>query len=182
MIRTIRSNPVIGRIIGPAQTILLVVVTAWLIMTFMARAFEIHQTSMSPTLRPGDRVFVDILSPRVLPYADGDIVIFDDPRPDGQQLIKRVIGTPGQAIEIRMGDVYRNGIKIDETYLPSDTPTIQMKANGVTTWTLGSDQYLMFGDNRISSDDSRVFGSVTASAIIGRVLFRYWPLTAIGGP
>lgn len=108
----------------------------------------------------------------------GDIVVFNSPEADSDDpsLIKRVIGLPGELVEIRDREVYINGVKLDEPYI-KEPCTYSCRDR---QWQLGDDEYFVMGDNRNVSNDSRKFGAIKHSAIIGEALFRYWPLHAIG--
>ena len=92
-------------------------------------------------------------------------------------LIKRVIGEPGDTVSLQRGDVYVNGVVIDEPYV-HDAPT--MPENGETDWTVPADQIFVMGDNRQFSQDSRTFGPICTTDVIGRAFLRYWPLSEFG--
>jgi signal peptidase I len=114
-------------------------------------------------------------SPRGSPFAlkRGQIVVFyKTPKRDEDALIKRVIGLPGDTIEMRDGAVVVNGTAIDEPYVHG----LQTGCgNSCGPITLGPDQYFLMGDNRSNSLDSRMFGPIPASQVVGRVVLRYWP-------
>lgn len=139
--------------------------------------YRVTGQSMEPTTRNGDLLLVT-----TVPFAPshGDIVILgllgDAGRVD--DIIKRVIGLPGDTIELRDGAVYVNGEKLAEPYLPGDSFTETGRAR--TSWRLGPDEYFVLGDNRAHSSDSRYFGPFPASALRARPLYRYWPLDRIG--
>lgn len=173
------------------------IVVAVLIKTFIAQAFFIPSTSMVPQLRVNDRVVVSKLSYRLHPPRRGDIVVFDAPPSEQEtrrssrnpvvrlvrgaaeaigivqartEFIKRVIGLPGETVEGRGGHVYINGRYLDEPYL----------ASGVLTSPFGPimiphGQIWVMGDNRDNSRDSRVFGTVPISKVVGRTIWRVWP-------
>jgi signal peptidase I len=151
---------------------------ALLIKTFLFQAFFIPSESMVPTLKVHDRVLVNKLSYKMHPIHRGDIVVFTRPpnEPnDIKDLVKRVIGLPGETVEGRNGHVYINGKLLEEPYLPQGTITstfavIKLPTNSI--WVMG--------DNRGNSADSRVFGPIKESSIVGRVFLRIWPLSRIG--
>jgi len=163
----------------------------FVILSSLIGRFEIHQVSMEPTFHEGQRVLVSKLGSlwsslfiRTAHAAEGRqdtpfalkrgqiVVFFKSSSRDEDALIKRVIGLPGDTIELRAGAVLVNGALLDEPYV-----------NGATTecsdtcglLLLGPDQYFVLGDNRSNSLDSRVFGPIPASQIVGRVVARYWP-------
>jgi signal peptidase I len=147
--------------------------------TFVVQTFYIPSGSMEPTLNIGDRILVDKLSYHLHPVHRGDIVVFAKPpneqlEPGINDLVKRVIGLPGESISGANGQVYINGKPLAEPWLPK----------GVVTSNFGpikipKNDYFVMGDNRGFSEDSRVFGPISGSLIVGRVVFRIWPLSHI---
>jgi signal peptidase I len=160
--------------------VLITLGTYLLLTTFVLRAYEVNQHSMEPTLTSGDRLLVDKISPAWDDYNLGDIVILQLPEIDGvlpTAYVKRIVGLPGDEIELRQGQVFRNGERLSEPYLRLQA-TLPM--SGVEHWELGPDQYLVFGDNRDNSIDSRVFGPLPRSELLGRVLIRFLPFEDFG--
>ena len=151
---------------------------ALIIKTFLLQAFYIPSESMTPTLKVNDRVLVNKLSYDLHPIHRGDIVVFKNPPNQGtvtKDLIKRVIGLPGETVEFRDDHVLINGKVLDEPYLKGGVLT---EADGpVAKATLGKNQYFVMGDNRPNSHDSRFFGPIPKSLIIGRAFVRVWPVT-----
>ncbi len=135
--------------------------------------YSILGQSMEPNYHQDQRLLVDKVTPQVFGYSRGDIVIVHSPSQD-IELIKRLIGKPGDTIELRDNIVYVNNQPLNEPYLPPNANSGPTRET--TTWTLGPDQYFIMGDNRSFSQDSRVFGAVGASNIVGRALVLYWPL------
>jgi signal peptidase I len=163
------------------QTIGLSIVLALGIRTFVAEARYIPSGSMEPTLEINDRLVVEKISYRFNPPVRGDIVVFwppDNLFPQGQRrdaFIKRVIGLPGDTVEIKDGVVTINGDPLEEDYI---------KAEPNYVWgpeTVPQDQYLVLGDNRNSSYDSHSWGFVPRDNIIGRAVVRFWPPSRVGG-
>ena len=153
---------------------------ALVIKTFLFQAFYIPSESMEPTLKPGDRVLVNKLSYRFHPIHRGDIVVFKTPPseasdPTIKDLIKRVIGLPGDKIEERGNNVYINDRLLNEPYLPPGTPTTSLPPRIVPPG-----QYFVMGDNRTNSKDSRFIGTIPRSLIVGRAFVRVWPLSSVG--
>lgn len=139
---------------------------------------SISGPSMQPNLWAGQHLLisrVDYLfgDPQFL-----DIAVFDPPDASDDMLIKRVIGVPGDIIEIRDLLVYRNGVLLEEPYFVNK-PCEPVKCPN-RTWTLGEDEYFMMGDNRNHSNDSRAFGPISRERIVGKALWRYLPLDQFG--
>jgi signal peptidase I len=152
--------------------------TALLIKTFLLQAFYIPSDSMVPTLVQRDRVLVNKLSYHFHDVHRGDIVVFE--RPPGEvdprikDLIKRVIALPGETVEGRNGSLLINGRVLNEPYLPKAVQTADF---GPTIIPKGN--YFVMGDNRGNSKDSRVFGPIAKSLIVGRAFIRIWPISRI---
>lgn len=130
--------------------------------------------SMEPNLIADQRLLISRVSYLFGNPARGDIVVFTPPNvpPEDPPLIKRLIGLPGETIEFRDTYVYVNGVKLDEPYI-NEPCTVGSCPNQL--WTLGADEYFFMGDNRNHSHDSRAFGPIKRSAIMGRAIFRWWP-------
>jgi signal peptidase I len=154
---------------------------AFLIKTFLFQAFYIPSESMVPTLQKNDRVLVNKLSYKVHDVHRGDIVVFKAPKdvdPSFKDLVKRVIGLPGETIEGRKGVVYIDGKPLKEPYLPKGTFS---DFEGLKPFKIPLGTYWVMGDNRTNSRDSRFFAShvIKKSDIVGRVFIRIWPLSRI---
>lgn len=154
-------------------------VVALLVKTFLIQAFYIPSESMTPTLEVGDRVLVNKQSYRSDEPSRGDIVVFSRPGgagPDGiTELIKRVVGLPGETVEGRDGHVYIDGDLLVEPYL---RPGVRTSTFGPET--VPPDHVWMMGDNRSASDDSRRFRSVPIDDVVGRAFIVIWPLSELG--
>jgi signal peptidase I len=155
-------------------------IVALVIKTFLFQAFYIPSESMEPTLKPGDRVLVNKLSYDLHGIHRGDIVVFKRPPaeagdPTIKDLIKRVVGLPGDTIEARNGQVYINGQPLKESYLPPGTVTTNLPLQKISPG-----QYFVMGDNRTNSKDSRYIGTIPGSLIVGRAFIRVWPISKIG--
>ncbi len=147
---------------------------AFVVKTFLVQAFYIPSGSMLPTLEEQDRVLVNKLSYDLHDVHRGDIVVFKTPSPaEGQikDLIKRVVGLPGETVETRDGRVFIDGRVLDEPYLPPGISTGPLEPQ-----TIPPDHYFVMGDNRGNSRDSRYFGPVKKSLIVGRAFVRVWPI------
>jgi signal peptidase I len=161
--------------------ITIALVLAFFIRTFIAEPRYIPSESMLPTLHTGDRLVVEKVSYRFSDPEFGDIVVFRPPPelqrrgyPEDQAFIKRVIGTPGDTLQIDDGKVYLNGNLLQENYIKEPPvkafPLIKVPEN----------QYFMMGDNRNDSNDSRYWGFLPKKNMIGKATFRFWPPDRIG--
>jgi signal peptidase I len=149
-------------------------VLAALIVAFFIRTPQVSGLSMEPGIRSGEYVVIDTLSYRFSQPKRGDIVAFMHRGITPEMFIKRVIGLPGDRVTIVRGTVYVNGTRLDEPYVRyhderSFAPVI-----------VPPDSVYVLGDNRAKSEDSRVFGPVPDSALIGKALAGIWPVHAIG--
>jgi signal peptidase I len=163
---------------------------AVLIKAFLFQAFYIPSDSMVPTLKTNDRVIVNKLSYHMHSVHRGDIVVFTTPKgPDGKpidptikDLVKRVIGLPGDVISAKSGHILINGKAIRESYLRTGMQT-SCESFAAQCFPLGpipAHHYFVMGDNRDNSRDSRYFGTIPQSEIVGRVFVRVWPLNRLG--
>jgi signal peptidase I len=185
-----------------------VFITGLFIVTFNLQAFEIPSTSMKNTLLVGDRLFVDrtTVAPKtswvspVVPYSDvkrNDIIVFFSPAVPGLYVVKRIIGVPGDRIQLKSGKLYRNGQAVEEPYVVrngtydpyrDEFPAIPPPFDGVTSeWHVSLDSfvqngellvpegaYFAMGDNRDVSLDSRYWGFIPRENVIGRPMFIFW--------
>ncbi|HEX2756458.1 MAG TPA: signal peptidase I [Candidatus Limnocylindrales bacterium] len=165
------------------ETVVLTLILFWVIQSFVAQPFQVQQFSMQNTIQDGQYVLVDRLTPHFDPYHRGDIIVFTPPQavdesPDRKPFIKRVIGVAGDTIELRDGKVLVNGVALVEPYLYAVNGTAQATGpeNGEVTWTVGAGELLVMGDHRARSSDSREFGTIEVSSVIGRAWLRYWPI------
>jgi signal peptidase I len=165
------AQPRPGRrfIVETVQVLAPALLLAMVIHLFLAQATVVYGQSMAPNLEPFQRLIIDKLSYRFHPPQRHDIVVLDLPGVD-ELLVKRVVGLPGEEVAIRRGVVYVDGQPLAEPF-PHGTPVYDVPAVR-----LGPLSYFVLGDNRSNSNDSRFFGPVTASEIVGRVWLRYWPL------
>ena len=173
------------------------VVIAVVVKTFVAQAFYIPSGSMLPQLQIDDRVIVSKISYRLHDPRRGDIVVFDEPgarvpddsslpekvvrgvlqsiglaAPSTDEYIKRVVALPGEQVEGRDGHVFVNGRQVVEPYLPPGRTTSDFPPRVVERGRLW-----VMGDNRANSSDSRSFGTIAESTVVGRAVLRVWPLS-----
>jgi len=159
-----------------AETLISTLVIIVLLQTFVGRTYAVEQTSMEPTLEAEQRLIVDRLTPRFDPYKPGDIIVFDAPALADQRapLIKRVIAIEGSVVEIADGRVWVNGFALDEPYTFGDEPTRPTAER--TRWVVPPGYLFVLGDHRAVSVDSRAFGPIEISSVIGRAWLRFLPL------
>lgn len=185
------SRRPLGCLIEIAETLVLTIIIFWLIQSFVAQPYRVEQESMRTTLEPNQYVLVDKLSPHLDAYSRGDIVVFnpvlretcaDDVSGglvDVTPYIKRVIGEPGDRIELVDDGVEVNGVALDEPYVRNAQTDPQ---SGETVWRVPADRLFVMGDNRQNSTDSRSdqIGMICTRDVIGRAWLRYWPLNTLG--
>lgn len=158
------------------QTVVVAVLLALFIRTFVAEARFIPSGSMEPTLMIDDRLIVEKLTYDFLKPTRGQIIVFMPPPTahSDQAFIKRLIGMPGDTIEIANGQVIINGVPQKEPYIAAP-PDYYMPKTRVP-----QGNYFMMGDNRNNSQDSHIWGFLPRENIIGQAVFRFWPLNRIG--
>ena len=127
---------------------------------------------MAPAFERGQHVLARRAGGALLSLARGDVVIVRDPRDERKSYLKRVVGLPGEQVRLSDGLLYVADIPLKEPYLGGLPPSVGL---GDRDWHLGGDEYLVLGDNRTHSTDSREFGPVKQAHIVGKVWFRYWP-------
>lgn len=159
---------------------------AFLVKTFVFQAFFIPSESMVPTLEIGDRVLVNKLSYDLHDVNRGDIVVFEAPEgtrtTEIKDLVKRVVGLPGERIEGRRGQISIDGEVLDEPWLPEGTQSRQFQCTdelGCVDGRVPAESVFVLGDNRLQSKDSTYFGPIAEDAIVGRAFVRIWPINRL---
>ena len=162
------------------------IVLALGIRTFVAEPFIIPSASMSDTLKVGDRLVGEKITYRTSSPQVGDIVTFTDPEDGSLTLIKRVIATAGQTVELVDGVVYVDGQALDEPYTdgkpsyPLPTHSSQLTDDITYPYVVPQGCIWVMGDNRTNSQDSRYFGAIPVSSVTSKALFVFWPLEDAG--
>jgi signal peptidase I len=165
--------PVLG--VWLRDLIISLAISAFIII-FLYQPVKVEGTSMMPSLQDQERIFVNKFVYRLEPIARGDIVVFRYPRDPSKSYIKRVVGVAGDRIRIDDGQVYVNGARLGEEYVPvsyedeRSYPEIVVPPNC----------YFVLGDHRSMSNDSRDFGPVNENFIYGKAVFGYWPMDKLG--
>jgi signal peptidase I len=154
------------------ETLVLAVVFFLGINLISARIL-VDGASMEPTLETGERVIVNRLSYKFGSPMQGDIIVFHPPPNPSEEYIKRVIGLPGDTVQVKNGSVYVNGQLLQENYL-------DVKTNYTGTWQVPEDQLFVLGDNRNNSSDSHNWGFVPMDYVVGKAILVYWPPTDWG--
>lgn len=156
------------------ESILIAVLLAVIIRLFILAPFFIPSGSMEPTLLIGDRIIVSKIAYRMGEPQRSDIIVFRYPRDPSKDYVKRLIGKSGETVALRNNRLYVNGREMPEKYLPAG---LRFDDFGPVQVPQGT--YLMLGDNRRSSEDSRVWGPLPEEYIVGKALMIYWPLDRI---
>lgn len=171
---------VIKEIITTSLYVLLVLCLSYLFITFVGQRTEVQGSSMEATLSNGDQLIVDKISYRFRDPKRYDIIVFPFRYEDNTFYIKRIIGLPGETIQIDgEGNIWVNGEILEESY---GREMIRAPGLAAEPITLGEDEYFVMGDNRNNSSDSRVeaVGNIHRNEIIGRAFIRIWPLSKFG--
>jgi len=158
------------------RDLLIAIGLALVIIVFLYQPVKVEGTSMAPLLSDQERIFINKFVYRFEPIERGDVVVFWYPLDRSKSFIKRVIGLPGETVEIRQGAVYVDGKLIPEPYVPAQYEDL----SDFALVHVPKDSYFVMGDHRISSNDSRVFGPVESRYIYGRAVFAYWPVDHFG--
>ncbi|MGC7846696.1 signal peptidase I [Desulforudis sp. 1088] len=165
-----------GSVLGELfESLAIAVVLAVIIRLFIFQPFFIPSGSMEPTLMTGDRIIVSKFSYHFSEPKRGDVIVFKYPKDPKRAFVKRVIGLPGETVQLKDSKLIVNGRVVTEDYLP---PGLEFSDFGPQT--VPRDMLFVLGDNRNNSDDSRVWGYLPRGNLIGKAVFVYWPLTQIG--
>jgi signal peptidase I len=158
------------------RDLLIAIGLALVIIVFLYQPVKVEGTSMAPLLSDQERIFINKFVYRFEPIDRGDVVVFWYPLDRSKSFIKRVVGLPGETVEIRQGTVYVNNVPLAEPYVPPQYEDL----SDYGPLRVPHDNYFVMGDHRISSNDSRVFGPVASRFIYGRAVFAYGPVDHFG--
>lgn len=172
------SRSTLATTINWARDLLISVVIAVVVILFVYQPVKVEGTSMMPALVDQERIFINkfVYKLGTSSVERGDMVVFWYPGDPTKSYIKRVIGTPGDVVEVNDGVVVVNGQKLNETYVPDE----YRDHNSYAATRIPDDEYFVLGDHRSSSNDSRTWGMVPRRYIYGKAVFVYWPLEKIG--
>lgn len=170
---------IIKELAGWLLYIVLIIALTWIVVTFVGQRTEVSGSSMETTLSDKDQLIVDKMTYRFRDPKRYDIVVFPYQYQDNTYYIKRIIGLPGETVQILSGMVYIDGMRLDEHY---GDEIMENPGIAEEPLTLGEDEYFVLGDNRNNSSDSRAsdVGLIHRKDLIGRAWIRVWPLSQIG--
>jgi signal peptidase I len=166
-----RHGMLYGVIREAARTAAMTIVLLLFTLTFLAQGYQVLGTCMDPNIRTGERLLGSKFSYRVHPPVRGDIVVFTYPADKSQTYVKRVIGLPGEVVEIRHGSVLINGKPLNESYL------VHPPHGDFHRSVVQPGRLFVMGDYRDCSNDSRYWGQLSISDIQAKAWLRYWPIT-----
>lgn len=163
------------------ETIVVALSIFVVVYLFFFQPHQVKGSSMEPNFHDNEYILTDKISYRFNQPQRGQVIIFKAPTNPDLDYIKRIIGLPGDTVKVTSGYVYVNGVKLNEYYLHDQTSIL---GNGFLkegeAIKVPEGDYFVMGDNRPHSSDSREFGPIVKSAIIGKALIRYWPLSQFG--
>lgn len=170
---------IIKELAGWLLYIVLIIAFTWFVVTFVGQRTEVSGSSMETTLSDKDQLIVDKMTYRFRDPKRYDIVVFPYQYQDNTYYIKRIIGLPGETVQILSGMVYIDGMRLDEHY---GNEIMENPGIAEEPLILGEDEYFVLGDNRNNSSDSRAsdVGLIHRKDLIGRAWIRVWPLSQIG--
>lgn len=163
-------------------TIVAILAASYLLRTFVFQSYEIPSASMEETIMTGDLLIGEKVSYRFSSPEAGQIVTFEDPEIPSRILIKRIIATEGQTVDLRDGNVYIDGERQFESYTDGKPsyPLPNSKADITYPYTVPAGHVWVMGDNRTNSQDSRYFGAIPVSSISSKAVLVYWPIDQFG--
>ncbi len=168
------------------ETIVIALSIFLVIYLFLMQPHQVSGLSMFPNFHDKEYVLTDKVSYKLGDPKRGDVVVFhaperaNCPKGTGCDFIKRIIAVPGETVEIRDHKFYINGLELPEPYIPPENVLNPGQFIQSTPIQLGADEYIVIGDNRPHSSDSRVWGPIHKENIVGKGFFRYWPADRIG--
>lgn len=163
-----------------AKSFDIVLVIGLLFKALILQPFIVEGSSMEPNFHDKEIMLVDKISYRFKTPARGDVIVFKAPKNPGEDYIKRIIGLPGETVQIAKGEVFINGVLLNENYLPSSEVTDNETGKLLFSQTLKTNQYFVLGDNRGNSSDSRTWGVMPRANLIGRAWWNIYPFSSFG--
>lgn len=179
-----KKRSLFGEIIETIVIFAVAFLIIWLLKLFVVEPFTIPTGSMEPTIEIGDYVFAEKVSYYFDDVQPGQIVTFADPDGTDQTLIKRCIAVGGQTVDLRNGQVFVDGVALDEPYVYGKLTTpLPVTLNNMDIdypYTVPEGYIWVMGDNRTNSADSRYFGAIPEDSVSGHAFFTYWPFSSFG--
>jgi signal peptidase I len=168
-------------ILDALEPVVLAFAVFMMVYLFLFQPHKVDGRSMHPNFYDREYILTDKITYQRQDPKRGDVIVFHAPPPYESDFIKRIIGMPGETIEISKGFVFINGRKLNEVYLPGNFMTSEKSflREGVP-YKIPTGYYIVLGDNRDFSSDSREWGPISQKAIVGKALIRYWPLNRVG--
>lgn len=177
----LKNRQGIADIVDALQPVVMAFGIFMMVYVFLAQPHKVDGRSMLPNFQNNEFILTDKITYRKYDPQRGDVIIFHAPPPYDSDFIKRIVVLPGETIRLSGGYVYINGGKLDEYYLPPEFTTSErsfLREN--VDYQVPPNFYFVLGDNRDGSSDSREWGPINRTAIVGRAIFRYWPPKNIG--
>jgi len=168
-------------VLDALQPVVMAFAVFMMIYLFLFQPHKVDGNSMYPNFHDKEYILTDKVSYRRSDPQRGDVVIFHAPPPANNDYIKRVIGLPGETIMVRNGHILINGQQLPEAYLPATFQTIEKSfLREAVPYQIPAGYYVVLGDNRNYSSDSREFGPISKKAVVGKAWVRYWPVGRFG--
>lgn len=168
------------------ETVVIALSIFLVVYLFLMQPHQVNGQSMVPTFQSGEYVLTDKISYKLGVPKRGDVIVFhapeaaNCPQGTGCDFIKRILGLPGETVEVKENGIWVNGVKLTEPYIPGSFETLAGAFTKNRAITLGPNEYFVSGDNRPYSSDSRAWGAITNQDIVGKAFFRYWPPQVAG--
>jgi signal peptidase I len=168
------------------ETVVIALSIFLVVYLFLLQPHQVNGQSMVPNFQDKEYLLTDKISYKIGTPQRGDVVVFHAPPAancpvgTGCDFIKRVLGVPGDRVEVKDNAIWVNGQRLHEPYIPSNFEILPGAYTKGKVVTLGPDEYFVSGDNRPFSSDSRAWGPITSKEIVGKAFFRYWPINKAG--
>jgi signal peptidase I len=168
-------------ILDALEPVVLAFAIFMMVYLFLFQPHKVDGRSMYPNLHDKEYILTDKITYRRRDPQRGDVIVFHAPPPHNSDFIKRVVGMPGETIVVQGGYVFVNGVRLEEIYLPNDYVTSEKAflREGVP-YKIPMNYFVVFGDNRDFSSDSRDWGPISEKSIVGRAWISYWPASRFG--
>lgn len=175
------GKSIVNFVMDILETIVFVGSLFIVVYLFVAQPNQVKGASMDPTFATGDYIFTSKVTYKMRSFHRGDVVVFKSPHNPDIEYIKRIIGVPGDVVMVKDNEVFVNGRQLTENYIAAKTNLWEggFSKNGEGT-TVADGMLFVMGDNRPRSSDSREFGPITQSSVIGQVFYRYFPPSKAG--